>query len=42
MYFVLKEKEREELLDHYHSLTHNHVELEGNNQSLELEAAEFR
>ncbi|XP_034104614.1 centrosomal protein of 135 kDa isoform X1 [Drosophila albomicans] len=40
--FVLKEKEREELLDHYHSLTHDQVLLEGNNQSLEFEATEFR
>ncbi|KAL7734985.1 hypothetical protein ACLKA6_011250 [Drosophila palustris] len=42
VYSVLKEKEREELLDHYHSLTHDQVLLEGNNQSLELEASEFK
>ncbi|KAH8261538.1 hypothetical protein KR044_010915 [Drosophila immigrans] len=42
VYFDLKEKEREELLDHYHSLTHDQVVLEGNNQSLEFEATEFR
>ncbi|EDV97142.1 centrosomal protein of 135 kDa isoform X2 [Drosophila grimshawi] len=37
-----KEKDREELLDHYHSLTHDQVVLEGNNQSLEFEATEFK
>ncbi|XP_017019529.1 centrosomal protein of 135 kDa isoform X1 [Drosophila kikkawai] len=38
----LKEKERDELLDHYHCLSQDQVALEGNNQSLECEAAEFR
>ncbi|XP_030570956.1 centrosomal protein of 135 kDa isoform X1 [Drosophila novamexicana] len=42
VYFVLKEKEREELLEHYHNLTHDQVVLEGNNQSLEFEATEFK
>ncbi|XP_017019530.1 centrosomal protein of 135 kDa isoform X2 [Drosophila kikkawai] len=37
-----KEKERDELLDHYHCLSQDQVALEGNNQSLECEAAEFR
>ncbi|KAM7355583.1 centrosomal protein 135kDa isoform 2-T2 [Cochliomyia hominivorax] len=36
-----KEKEREEMLDHYRSLSHDAVMLEGNNQSLENEAAEY-
>ncbi|XP_036214031.2 centrosomal protein of 135 kDa [Bactrocera oleae] len=35
-----KEKEREEMLEHYRSLSHDAVILEGNNQSLEVEAAE--
>ncbi|XP_036326953.1 centrosomal protein of 135 kDa-like [Rhagoletis pomonella] len=35
-----KEKEREEMLEHYRSLSHDAVVLEGNNQSLEVEAAE--
>ncbi|XP_034482120.1 centrosomal protein of 135 kDa isoform X2 [Drosophila innubila] len=39
---MTKEKEREELLDHYHSLTQDQVVLEGNNQSLECEATEFK
>ncbi|KAH8242129.1 hypothetical protein KR026_005523 [Drosophila bipectinata] len=38
----LKEKERDELLDHYHCLSQDQVALEGNNQSLECEAAEFK
>ncbi|KAH8369969.1 hypothetical protein KR093_001625 [Drosophila rubida] len=42
VYFNLKEREREELLDHYHSLTHDQVALQGNNLSLENEATEFR
>ncbi|KAH8405257.1 hypothetical protein KR222_000686 [Zaprionus bogoriensis] len=42
VYFVLKEKEREELLDHYHSLTNDQVVLEGNNESLVFEVAEFK
>ncbi|XP_055902694.1 centrosomal protein of 135 kDa [Eupeodes corollae] len=37
-----KEKEREEMLDHYRSLSHDAVLLEGNNQSLEVEAAECK
>ncbi|XP_016994011.2 centrosomal protein of 135 kDa isoform X2 [Drosophila takahashii] len=37
-----KEKERDEMLDHYHCLTQDQAALEGNNQSLECEAAEFR
>ncbi|XP_017862911.1 PREDICTED: centrosomal protein of 135 kDa isoform X2 [Drosophila arizonae] len=37
-----KEKEREELLDCYHNLTQDQVLLEGNNQSLEVEANEFK
>ncbi|XP_017053415.1 centrosomal protein of 135 kDa isoform X2 [Drosophila ficusphila] len=37
-----KEKERDEMLDHYHCLTQDQATLEGNNQSLECEAAEFR
>ncbi|XP_030078735.1 centrosomal protein of 135 kDa isoform X2 [Drosophila hydei] len=37
-----KEKEREELLDCYRNLTHDQVVLEGNNQSLEVEASEFK
>ncbi|XP_017842894.2 centrosomal protein of 135 kDa isoform X1 [Drosophila busckii] len=40
--FEFKEKEREELLDYYHNLTHDQVELEGNNRSLEIEAEEFK
>lgn len=38
----LKEKEREEMLEHYRSLSHDAVMLEGSNQSLENEAAECR
>ncbi|KAH8380322.1 hypothetical protein KR009_010009 [Drosophila setifemur] len=38
----LKERERDELLDHYHCLSQDQVALEGNNQSLECEANEFR
>lgn len=37
---ILKDFEREEMLDHYRSLSHDAIVLEGNNQSLELEAAE--
>ncbi|XP_037880211.1 centrosomal protein of 135 kDa isoform X2 [Glossina fuscipes] len=37
-----KEKEREEMLEHYRSLSHDAVMLEGSNQSLENEAAECR
>ncbi|XP_061400602.1 centrosomal protein of 135 kDa [Musca vetustissima] len=37
-----KEKEREEMLEHYRSLSHDAVMLEGNNQSLENETAEYR
>ncbi|XP_054735684.1 centrosomal protein of 135 kDa isoform X1 [Anastrepha obliqua] len=37
-----KEKEREEMLEHYRSLSHDAVILEGNNQSLEVEAAEHK
>ncbi|KAH8326927.1 hypothetical protein KR067_009644 [Drosophila pandora] len=37
-----KERERDELLDHYHCLSQDQVALEGNNQSLECEAAEFK
>ncbi|KAI8123380.1 Centrosomal protein of 135 kDa [Lucilia cuprina] len=37
-----KEKERDEMLDHYRSLSHDAVMLEGNNQSLENEAAEYK
>uniref|UniRef100_A0A1I8MYB0 Centrosomal protein of 135 kDa n=1 Tax=Musca domestica TaxID=7370 RepID=A0A1I8MYB0_MUSDO len=37
-----KEKEREEMLEHYKSLSHDAVLLEGNNQSLENETAEYR
>ncbi|XP_073839342.1 centrosomal protein 135kDa isoform X2 [Musca autumnalis] len=37
-----KEKEREEMLEHYRSLSHDAVLLEGNNQSLENETAEYR
>ncbi|KRK01930.1 centrosomal protein of 135 kDa isoform X1 [Drosophila yakuba] len=37
-----KEKERDEMLDHYHCLTQGQATLEGNNQSLECEAVEFR
>ena len=40
--FFLKEKEREEMLEHYRSLSHDAVMLEGNNQSLETEAAEAK
>ncbi|KAH8270271.1 hypothetical protein KR018_006445, partial [Drosophila ironensis] len=39
--FKFKEKERDEMLEHYHFLTQDHVALEGNNQSLECEAKEF-
>ncbi|BFF96489.1 centrosomal protein of 135 kDa [Drosophila madeirensis] len=39
---TLKEKERDELLDNFHSLTNEQVVLEGNNQSLECEAAESK
>ncbi|XP_041674093.1 centrosomal protein of 135 kDa isoform X2 [Drosophila eugracilis] len=38
----LKEKERDEMLDHYQCLTQDQATLEGNNQSLECEAIEFR
>ncbi|XP_030385616.1 centrosomal protein of 135 kDa isoform X2 [Scaptodrosophila lebanonensis] len=37
-----KDKEREELLDHYRNLTEDQVLLEGNNQTLEIEAAESK
>ncbi|XP_022211364.2 centrosomal protein of 135 kDa isoform X2 [Drosophila obscura] len=37
-----KERERDELLDNFHSLTNEQVVLEGNNQSLECEAAESK
>ncbi|XP_041674094.1 centrosomal protein of 135 kDa isoform X3 [Drosophila eugracilis] len=37
-----KEKERDEMLDHYQCLTQDQATLEGNNQSLECEAIEFR
>uniref|UniRef100_A0A1I8PKC6 Centrosomal protein of 135 kDa n=1 Tax=Stomoxys calcitrans TaxID=35570 RepID=A0A1I8PKC6_STOCA len=37
-----KEKEREEMLEHYRSLSHDAVMLEGNNQSLENETAEYK
>lgn len=39
---MLQEKEREEMLDHYRCLSHDAVMLEGNNQSLEHEAAECK
>ncbi|XP_037909139.1 centrosomal protein of 135 kDa isoform X2 [Hermetia illucens] len=38
----LKEQEREEMLEHYRCLSHDAVMLEGNNQSLEIEAADFK
>lgn len=41
-FICLQEKEREEMLDHYRSLSHDAVMLEGNNQSLEHEAAEYK
>ncbi|EDV51825.1 centrosomal protein of 135 kDa isoform X1 [Drosophila erecta] len=37
-----KDKERDEMLDHYQHLTLGQATLEGNNQSLECEAVEFR
>ncbi|XP_044317491.1 centrosomal protein of 135 kDa isoform X2 [Drosophila rhopaloa] len=37
-----KDKERDEMLDHYQCLTQDQATLEGNNHSLECEAAEFR
>ncbi|KMY99696.1 centrosomal protein of 135 kDa isoform X2 [Drosophila simulans] len=39
---IQKEKERDDMLDQYHCLTQGHATLEGNNQSLECEAVEFR
>lgn len=37
-----KEEERNEMLEHYRTLSHDAVVLEGTNQSLELEAAETK
>lgn len=37
-----KEEEREEMLQHYKSLSQDALALEGNNQSLETEAADAR
>lgn len=37
-----KDNEREEMLEHYRSLSHDAIVLEGNNQSLEIEAAETK
>lgn len=41
---LLMEKElvREEMLDHYRSLSHDAIVLQGNNHSLELETAETK
>lgn len=39
---IQKEKERDDMLDQYHCLTQGQATLEGNNQSLECEAVEFR
>ncbi|XP_055384228.1 centrosomal protein of 135 kDa [Condylostylus longicornis] len=37
---MAKEREREEMLEHYRCLSHDAVVLEGNNQSLEIETAD--
>lgn len=37
-----KENEREEMLEHYRSLSYDAIVLEGNNHSLEIEAAETK
>ncbi|XP_068143265.1 centrosomal protein of 135 kDa isoform X2 [Drosophila tropicalis] len=42
VYSLLKDKEREDLLDHYKSLSHVQVALAGSKQNLEFEATEFR
>lgn len=40
--FYVQEKEREEMLDHYRSLSHDAVLLEGSNHSLEAQATEYK